>query len=87
MTSRPAGRAGAVGLTPGESGVDGVWAGNNTQRRQVMEIIASGLCFLLTCIVGWWAIRSRREAINIRQEIEHVRQLRRELAERTEKKA
>ena len=27
MTSRPAGRAGAVGLTPGESGVDGVWVG------------------------------------------------------------
>ena len=41
-----------------------------------MDIIASGLCFLLTCIVGYWAIRSRREAINTRHELEEARELR-----------
>jgi len=42
-----------------------------------MDIVASGLCFLLTCIVGLWAIHSRRKAINTRHELDEIRRLKR----------
>ena len=51
-----------------------------------MEIIVSILCFLLTCIVGWWAIRSRREAINTRHQLDEVRHLREALHEAEKKR-
>jgi len=51
-----------------------------------MDIIASVVGFVVIGVMAYWVVRSRREAINTRLELDKLRRLREALDEADEKK-